>query len=140
MSYASIEDVSTRLGRPITDPAEVAQITAWLGDVEALIVSRIPTLDDSVALGSPTAAVVAMVEANAVIRKVRNPDGKVSEGIDDYNYRLNENARKGEIFLTDDEWALLAPTAGGGAFTIRPGGYRPTAGTWVHPDAWVPSP
>ena len=71
-----------------------------------------------------SAAWTLMIEANAVIRKVRNPDGKVSEGNDVYNYRLNENARKGELFLTDEEWALLTPGGGTGAFTITPGGYR----------------
>src|SRR5690606_40269505 len=78
--------------------------------------------------------------ANAVIRKLKNPDGKVSEGIDDYNYRLNENSRKGELFLTDEEWALLLPGAGEGAWTIRPGGPWRTEGSWVHPDVWVPLP
>lgn len=140
MTYATLSDVSTRLGRPITDAEEIAQVTAWLADVEAMILARIPDLDELVADGSPSAAVVAMVEANAVIRKIRNPDGKVSEGIDDYNYRLNENARKGELFLTDEEWALLLPGAANGAWTIRPVGLRRGPGQWVHPDVWVPLP
>lgn len=140
MTYANLSDVSTRLGRPITSPEEVAQVNAWLADVEALILARIPNLADLVTAGNPSAAVVAMVEANAVIRKIKNPDGKVSEGIDDYNYRLNENSRKGELFLTDEEWALLTPDSPDGAWTIRPGGALPGAGEWVHPDVWVPSP
>jgi hypothetical protein len=140
VTYATLSDVSTRLGRPITDAEEIAQVTAWLADVEAMILARIPDLDELVADGSPSAAVVAMVEANAVIRKIRNPDGKVSEGIDDYNYRLNENARKGELFLTDEEWALLLPGAANGAWTIRPVGLRRGPGQWVHPDVWVPLP
>jgi hypothetical protein len=140
MTYANLSDVSTRLGRPITDANEIAQVNAWLGDVEALILARIPDLADRVADGTPSTAVVAMVEANAVIRKLKNPDGKVSEGIDDYNYRLNENSRKGELFLTDEEWALLLPGAGEGAWTIRPGGPWRAQGSWVHPDVWVPLP
>lgn len=140
MTYANVSDVTTRLGRSISEAAEVAQVNAWLTDVESLILTRIPDLAGRIADGSPTQAVVVMVEANAVIRKIKNPDGKVAEGIDDYNYRLNENARKGEIFLTDDEWALLMPGVGEGAFTIRPGGYRPRDGEWVHPDTWVPAP
>lgn len=140
MTYATLSDVSTRLGRPITDAEEIAQVTAWLADVEAMILARIPDLDELVADGSPSAAVVAMVEANAVIRKIKNPDGKVSEGIDDYNYRLNENSRKGELFLTDEEWALLLPGAANGAWTIRPVGLRRGPGQWVHPDVWVPLP
>jgi len=132
--------VSTRLGRPITDALEVAQVGAWLEDIEAIILHRISDLADRVADGTPTAAVVAAVEANAVIRKIQNPNGVVSEGNDVYNYRLNENARKGELFLTDDEWALLLPDSSSGAFTITPGGYVPREGEWVHPDVWVPAP
>ncbi len=140
MTYANLSDVSTRLGRPITNPEEIAQVNAWLGDIEALILARIPDLADLVTAGNPSAAVVAMVEANAVIRKMKNPDGKVSEGIDDYNYRLNENTRRGELFLTDEEWALLTPDGAEGAWTIRPGGALPGQGEWVHPDVWVPLP
>ena len=65
--------------------------------------------------------VLVDVETEAVIRKVKNPDGKVSEGIDDYNYRLNENARKGDLFLTDEEWALISPDLPatlGGAYSV----------------------
>lgn len=122
MTYAVIADVSTRLGRPIIDALEVAQVNAWLGDVEALILARIPNLAELVTAGDPTADLVKSVEANAVIRKIKNPNGYVSEGVDDYNYRLNENARKGDLFLTDDEWDLLTPSGSSAAFTIRPYG------------------
>lgn len=135
MTFATVSDVSTRLGRPITDPNEVAQVDAWLEDIEALILARIPDLTDLVAAGTPTVQAVVMVESNAVIRKLKNPDGKVSEGVDDYNYRLNENARKGELFLTDDEWELLEPGVVSSAFSTRPGFVSDR--TWCA-DGWVP--
>lgn len=138
--YANLTDVSARLGRPVTDATEVEQVNAWLSDVETLILARIPDMVARVGDNQPSSAVVAMVEANAVVRKVRNPEGKVSERIDDYDYRLNENAGRGELFLTDEEWALLSPGAGAGAFTIRPYSVTATSGTWVHPDTWVPAP
>ena len=78
MVYANLSDVSTRLGRPITDSTEISQVNAWLADVEALILARIPDLTARVAAASPSVDVVVMIEANAVIRKVKNPDGKVS--------------------------------------------------------------
>ena len=140
MAYATVSDVEARLGRPISDPLEVVQVEAWLDDIEALIMARIPDLADRIGDGTPTVAMVVTIEANAVIRKIQNPNGVVSEGNDVYNYRLNENARKGELFLTDQEWALLLPGGGDGAFTITPGGYRARDGQWVHPDVWVPSP
>ena len=140
MTYASITDVSTRLGRPIVDSLEVAQVAAWLEDVEAIVLARIPGLADAVTAGRPTVATVVMVEANAVIRKIKNPDGKVAERVDDYDYRLNENSRKGELFLTDEEWGLLTPDGPDGAFTIRPSYRANECGWWVHPDVWVPEP
>lgn len=120
MAYATLTDVSTRLGRPITSTDEVVQVNAWIEDVEALILARIPTLVADVATGTPSAALVAMVEATAVIRKIRNPEGKVSEDIDDYRYRLNAEAARGDLFLTDAEWVLLSPSSGGGAFSVSP--------------------
>lgn len=140
MAYATVSDVEARLGRPISDPLEVVQVEAWLDDIEALIMARIPDLADRIGDGTPTVSMVVTIEANAVIRKIQNPNGVVSEGNDVYNYRLNENARKGELFLTDQEWALLLPGGGDGAFTITPGGYRARDGQWVHPDVWVPAP
>lgn len=129
MTYATVSDVGTRLGRTISDSAETAQVTAWLADVEGMILARIPDLADRISDGAPTTAVVVMVEANAVIRKIKNPDGKVSEDIDDYRYRLNEDARKGELFLTAEEWGLLDPGAGAGAFSVRPAFEPDTAPT-----------
>ncbi len=137
--FATLDDVSTRLGRPITDQSEVDQVNAWIGDAESLILARVPDLVPG-APGFPSLGVVSMVVANAVIRKVRNPDGKVSEAIDDYNYRYNENARKGDLFFTDEEWALLVPAATSGAFTVTPFFVGPAEGTWVHGDTWVPAP
>lgn len=121
MTHANVTDVSTRLGRSISEAAEVAQVNAWLGDVENLILARIPDLADRVAAGTLATELIAQVEANAVVRKVKNPDGYSSETVDDYTYRRNEDARRGELFLTDDEWALLtAPSVASGAFSVRP--------------------
>lgn len=135
MSYATVADVGTRLGRPISDEQEQAQVQAWLDDAEAVILSRIPTLADLVAAGAPTVAALVMVETNAVIRKIRNPEGYTSETIDDYTYRYNEQVRRGDIFLTADEWALLLPGSAAGAFTVRPS-YEADAVAWP-PGFWL---
>ena len=140
MTYATVVDVSTRLGRSITDSNEIAQVQAWLEDVEAEILARIPDLPALITAGAPTVATVVRVEANAVIRKIRNPEGYTSETIDDYTYRYNEQVRRGDIFITDEEWALLLPGARSGAWTITPSGARRRDGEWVHPDVWVPAP
>ena len=140
MTYAQATDVEVRLGRSASSDAETAQWGAWLGDIEALILARIPDLATRLDLGTLDEGVVVMVEANAVIRKVRNPEGKVSEQIDDYSYRYGEDARRGDLFLTDEEWDLLDPTSNSGAFTIRPWSEAVGRGYWARPDLWVPLP
>ena len=140
MAYASGADVATRLGRPSKGTAESAQWDAWLNDVEAIINGRF-NLDQAVASGKPTEAVVKMIEANAVIRKINNPTGKRSERIDDYYYDYGERGSTAGLYLEDDEWALIAPNGSpDGAFTIRPYGADHRRGDWVHPDVWVPLP
>lgn len=119
MAFATVQDVSETLGRPITAPEEVTQVGVWLRRAESIIRNRIPSLDVLAEDANYLQALVD-VEADVVARKVKNPDGKVSGGVDDYNFRYNENTRKGEIFLTDDEWALLVPMPSSlaGAFTV----------------------
>ena len=133
MTYATVEDVSTRLGRPITDEAEVTQVTAWLGDIEALILARVPDLAARIAEGTLSNGTVVMIEANSVIRKIRNPEGKKNERIDDYSFSLNDANARGDLFLTDDEWDLLIPQSSSGAFSTRPYG-APDFRSWsVYP-------
>ena len=133
MSYATVTDVQVRLGRPITSAAEIAQVTAWLTDVEALIKVRIPDLDQRVLAGQVDESIVSLVEAQVVVRKVKNPDGKQNERIDDYSYGLTTDAARGDLFLTDEEWALLLPVSATGAFTIRPYGAPDTP----NPARWL---
>ena len=133
MSVATVTDVQVRLGRPITDTAEIAQVNAWLADIEALIKVRIPDLAVRILDGVLDEEVVKLVEAQAVVRKVKNPDGKQNERVDDYSYGLNADAPRGDLFLTDDEWALLLPSTNpSGAFTVRPYG----APDYGHPSRW----
>jgi hypothetical protein len=110
MAYATLTDVVESLGRPIpVGSAEATQVGRWLANAELLIKSRIPDLDALITGGQIDQNAVVYAETEAVIRKIRNPDGKVSEDIDDYRYRLNTDAAKGSIFITDDEWSLIMP-------------------------------
>ena len=138
MALATIEAVEIELGRPITDQAKRQQVESWIRRVEAIVIGRCPDIEQRIADGDLDAALVASVIAGAVVRKIRNPDGKVQEGVDDYSYRLNENTRKGELFLTDEEWGLICPSVVSGAFTVRPH-FEPDGGRrWVGPDVWEP--
>lgn len=143
MPYATVNDVQTRFGRTLTT-SETAQAEAWIGDIEAQIAQRIPTLEDQITAGNPTTAVVKAVVSNAVIRVLRNPEGLRQRqfSIDDYSESATVDVAlsAGLLYLTDDEWNLLSPGSSGDAFTIRAYGAADREGEWIHPDMWVPLP
>jgi hypothetical protein len=117
VAVADVDDVARSLARDITSVSEIAQVTLWLDDAEMQIRLRlgdVSLLDHDV---------LVFVEREAVILKIRNPDGKQSEGIDDYNYRRNEDNARGQVVILDAWWDMLTPdTSSGGAFSITPGG------------------
>lgn len=102
MSYATVIDVATTLGRPITDPDEQAQIVDWIAKTERIISARLGNLD------SLDRQILADVISEVVARRARNPDGKRNERIDDYSYTLDAAASAVELTLTADEWARLS--------------------------------
>lgn len=140
MGFTTIEEVARRLGREIGEGTEAHQVQAWIDDVGAMILARLPTIEARIASGELRSEVVSAVVSNAVIRKVKNPDGKQNERIDDYSYGLTADAARGELFLTDEEWDLLSPSTETGAFTIRPYSHGSRRGSWVTPSVWVPGP
>lgn len=117
MAYAQASDVSARLGRTLTDD-EAAQVAALLGDVEIDIKQRIPDLDDR-AEDLDYLARVIRVEASAVARLVRNPDGYTAEGDGNYNYQINWRLSTGQLEITEKEWQLLGVSSGVSTFDVR---------------------
>lgn len=110
MAVATVDDVATSLGRPITDSNEVAQVDMWLGDAEMQIRLRMGdvTLLDQEA--------VAFVEREAVVLKMRNPEGYSSESVDDYTYRWGQETR--QVVIRDEWWTMLSPSRLGTAYSI----------------------
>ena len=137
---ATVQDVATQLGRPIDEPSEVAQVTAWLELADMLIRQRYPNLDQLIADGRISENAVNLVEASAVARYARNPEGFTSrsERIDDYQTTYGMTNASVGLTITDAEWALLTPSASGaeGAFTITPIGRRPYESRYPH-DLWT---
>ena len=132
MTYATLADVSTRLGRPITLAAEVAQVGAWLGDVEAQIVARFTraglVLAAQIVLDEPSLESVVRVESDAVIRRIYQPlPGRTSQtrSVDDASvtdrWEGTTVAATVDGWLTAAEWSDLLPSATTSAFSTRPG-------------------
>src|SRR5699024_2102267 len=140
MAYANVQDVADQLGRPITEPAEVKQVNAWIKSIEYIIRARIKDLDDLVSDGVIDEELLTSVIAGAVVRKVQNPEGyrSTTRSIDDWSETKTRDRElsDGVLKLTDYEWSLLIPENTSGAFTISPLGH-----TWKprYPDGvWLP--
>ncbi len=136
-SYATSDDVTARLGRQLTED-EQTQVPTLLSDTEILIRSRILDLDDK-AQDEAYLAILKMVEANAVKRLIRNPDGYTSESDGEYTYQINYKLASGGLEITSQEWALLG--VGSGIFTIGVRGRTPYEQLYadapnVHPFMW----
>lgn len=119
MEYATIEDVETRIGRELSD-SERDLARALLGDALLIIHSRCPDLDERVENGEISADVVRMIQANMVVRVLRNPEGIRQETDGDYSYTIAASTPVGDgLSLTRQELSMLC-----GRGTI--GSFRPT--------------
>lgn len=106
MTYAEPSDVSGRLGRSL-EASESTMVATRLNDAELIIKSRIPDLDDQIDDDKIDVELVKMIEANAVVRLVRNPNAYTGETDGNYTYQINWKTATGELEILDNEWALL---------------------------------
>jgi hypothetical protein len=119
VAYATVSDVAVRWARtPTTE--EAALIAVRLADVERIILKRIPDLDTLIAAGTVDLATVVQVEADVVLRVIRNPDGFVSETDGNYTYQFSQSTRAGILELLPEEWALLGYVGSGRMFMLVP--------------------
>ncbi|MCX8455353.1 hypothetical protein [Paenarthrobacter ureafaciens] len=126
MAYATVADVEVRYGQSLS-VAQTAQVTAWIGDLEAEIAERIPNIAELIVLGRPTLATLSRVISTAIIRHLDNPKGLKSRtfAIDDYSETEQpwiQGTPGGGPELSDEDWAKLLPGSSGEAFSIRPWG------------------
>lgn len=125
---AATSDVSAVFGD--LSALQSTQVASWLARLSAMVRLKLPTIDTRI-IASPDLGVLARgVLVDAVLRVLRNPDGKVQESIDDYSYRRADAVADGSLYLTEDEWALLAEpgsAVASNSFTIVPYGVPDTA-------------
>lgn len=111
MPYATASDVSTRLGRSLSTE-ETTLVDTRLQDVERMILRRIPNLADLIDATTVDVGDVVQVEAEAVLRLVRNPDGYFSENDGNYSYMFNRETASGRLEILPEEWDRLGATTG----------------------------
>ena len=109
MAYADAADVTARWARDAT-PEEITLIEVRLEDVERKIKRTIPDLDAQVTDTTIAEADVVQVEADAVLRLARNPEGYLSESDGSYTYQLRHDLAVGRLEILADEWQALGVT------------------------------
>ena len=117
MAYATVADVEARLGRSL-DPSEQTIVQTRLNDVELIIRANIPDLDEKVADGTIDEDLLVMIECEAVLRLIRNPEGYTAETDGNYSYQISSRVASGRLDILPEEWDWLGYHRG--AFTIRP--------------------
>lgn len=107
MSYALPADVESRLVGRTLDAEEQAIIQTRLDDAEEIIRLRIPDLEDQIAAGTIRERLVVMVEAESVLRLIRNPEGLTQETDGNYSYSISARVSSGVLEIRPEEWRLL---------------------------------
>jgi hypothetical protein len=106
MAYATASDVTTLWAKE-PEPEVMALIERRLEQVERMIVRRVPDLAVKVTAGDIDAADLVDIEADAVLRVIRNPEGYASEQDGQYGYTFDRNAASGKLEILPHEWELL---------------------------------
>lgn len=122
-TYATLTDVTDRWGKSATGKMATL-INVRLGDVERMILRRFKAaglvLADEISSTRLDVEDVKQVEAEAVLRLVRNPEGFASETDGDYTYEVIQALASGVLEITPEEWEILGITSQTGMFLIVP--------------------
>ncbi|AOT24941.1 head-to-tail adaptor [Mycobacterium phage Kalpine] len=106
MAYATPNDVVVLWAKE-PEPEVMALIGRRLEQVERMIKRRIPSLDLQVLSNATFKADLIDIEADAVLRLVRNPEGYLSETDGAYTYQLQSDLSQGKLVILDEEWETL---------------------------------
>jgi hypothetical protein len=106
VALATASDVQDILGREL-DTAETALVERRLEQVERILLRRIPDLLEQIDAGDLDEADVIDIEAEAVLRVIKNPEGYLSENDGQYGYQLNREAADNSLRILPEEWSLL---------------------------------
>lgn len=106
MAYATAADVVVLWAKE-PEPEVMTLIERRLEQVERMIRRRIPDLDVKVTASATFEADLIDIEADSVLRLVRNPEGYLSETDGTYTYQLQQDLSAGRLQILDDEWQIL---------------------------------
>lgn len=119
---ATTADLEARW-RPLSAQEEINGET-FLADAWRMLRRRITTLEDDIAAdeSGDLEAEAVRVMCTAVLRVMKNPDGKRQESIDDYAWTRDQAVSSGLLYFADSELEDLFPgtVEKGGAYSIDP--------------------
>lgn len=138
---ATSADLQARSFRQLSTN-EVAVGATLLGDAWAIMLSAKPSVEDRLDKTPPDLVFKSLVVQTLcamVLRVLSNPEGKLEERQDDYQYRLDSAVSSGALYLSDAELARLSEGDDGadGAWTIGPS-FATKQKRWTGPDSWEP--
>lgn len=115
---ATTADLEARW-RPLSSQ-ESTNGQTFLDDAWRMLRRRLPNLETDIATDTDLSAEVVRVECQAVLRVLKNPEGKRQESIDDYSWTRDQVVSAGLLYFTDAEIDSLAtdPSTRGGAFSF----------------------
>lgn len=120
--WTEFEDVTARwVGDNV--PTDEALVGALIEDAEAVILAAYPRIEDRITAETLSQAVVTMVTVRMVTRLLRNPENLTywQQNVGPFGSGKNYGSGNTDIWLTDDERALLSPQGGRKAFTVNQG-------------------
>lgn len=114
MAYAEVQDVAARWARTPSDE-EATLVEIRLAEVERKIERRfkalgLGTIADQIAATTLDVEDVKQVEADTVLRLVRNPEGYLSETDGNYTYMLQAGSNAGALEISAEDWLTLGVT------------------------------
>lgn len=123
-TYAEVADVTKRWARTPTT-AEQTLIETRLEDAERMIERGLrrrglTTLAQRILSGLTDEEDVKQVEADVVLRLVRNPDGYLSETDGNYTYMVSQDLATGKLAILPEDWETLGVVDATGMFVIVP--------------------
>lgn len=115
---ATVADLAARW-RPLS-AQETTNGNTFLEDAWRMLRRRFATIEADVATDPDLSAEVVRVMATAVLRVMKNPDGKRQESIDDYSWTKDQSVSAGLLYFTDAELDALSddPATSGPVFSF----------------------
>lgn len=121
---AFTDDLEARW-RPLSEQEAINGET-FLDDAWRMLKRRFSTLEADMGTIDDLEAEVVRIMATAVLRVMKNPDGKRQEAIDDYSWQRDQAVSAGLLYFTDAELGDLYPdnpTTGAFSFSMLPVNY-----------------